>query len=211
MSLARQVGRIGLGAAAATVAATAVTLGAKAGGRAMVGRTEARLCRTTAAPPYRASDRAMALHRTLWVSDLHADSLLWGRDLLVRGDRGQVDVPRMREGNVALQVFAASTKSPRHLNIERNDDSSDDVVLLALALGWPPATWRRLLPRALYMASRADRFAARSGGAFRVIRKPATQNDFGSGLHGADRRLDQLRPSLDGAQVQAAHRAEFRQ
>ena len=126
-------------------AATAVTLGAKAGGRAMVGRTEARLCRTTGAPPYHASDRALALHRTLWVADLHADSLLWGRDLLVRGDRGQVDVPRLREGNVALQVLAASTKSPRHLNIERNDDSSDDVVLLALALGWPPATWRRLL------------------------------------------------------------------
>ena len=72
-------------------------------------------------------------------------------------------MPRLIEGNVALQVLAASTKSPRHLNIERNDDSSDDVVLLAIALGWPPATWRRLLPRALYLASRADRFAARSG------------------------------------------------
>jgi microsomal dipeptidase-like Zn-dependent dipeptidase len=170
VSVVRRAGRIGLGAAVATVAATAMTLGAKAGGRAMVGRTEARLCRTVGAPPYHASDRALALHRRLWVADLHADSLLWGRDLLVRGDRGQVDVPRLREGNVALQVLAASTKSPRHLNIERNDDSSDDVVLLALALGWPPATWRRLLPRALYMASRADRFAARSGGAFRVIR-----------------------------------------
>src|SRR4051794_15528731 len=135
----------------------------------MVARTEARLCETTGAP-YRASDRGIALHQRLWVADLHADSLLWGRDLLVRGDRGQVDIPRLREGNVALQVLAASTKSPRHLNIERNDDSTDDVVLLALALGWPPATWRRLLPRALYLASRADRFAARSSGAFRVIR-----------------------------------------
>ena len=26
----------------------------------------------------------------------------------------------------ALQVLAASTKSPRHLNLERNDDRSDD-------------------------------------------------------------------------------------
>ena len=79
-------------------------------------------------------------------------------------------MPRLQEGNVALQVLAATTKSPRHLNIERNDDASDDVVLLALALGWPPATWRRLLPRALHLASRADRFAARSEGAFRIIR-----------------------------------------
>lgn len=139
----------------------------------MVGRTEARLCRTCIAPPYRASDRARELHASLWVADLHADSLLWGRDLLERGDRGQVDIPRLREGNVALQVFAASTKSPRHLNIERNDDRSDDVILLAIALGWPPATWRKLLPRALHLASRADRFAARSGGAFRVIRTRA--------------------------------------
>ena len=72
------------------------------------------------------------------------------------------------EGNVALQVFAASTKSPRHLNIERNDDRSDDVVLLALALGWPPATWRRLLPRALHLAARADAMAARSDGSPRA-------------------------------------------
>jgi len=27
------------------------------------------------------------------VADLHADSLLWGRDLLRRGSQGQVDVP----------------------------------------------------------------------------------------------------------------------
>ena len=77
------------------------------------------------------------------------------------------------DGNVALQVLAATTQSPRHLNLERNDDSSDDVVLLALALGWPPATWRRLLPRALHLASRADRLAARSEGRFRVIRSAA--------------------------------------
>jgi microsomal dipeptidase-like Zn-dependent dipeptidase len=121
-------------------------------------------------PPYEASDRARALHAELWVADLHADSLLWGRDLLERGTRGHVDVPRLLDGNVALQVLAASTKSPRHLNIERNDDSSDDVILLAIALGWPPPTWRRLLPRALHLASRADRFAARSEGRFRVIR-----------------------------------------
>jgi len=177
----RRAVAVGLGAAAAT----AMTLGAKAGGRAMVGRTEARLCQTSVAPPYRVSDRARVLHETLWVADLHADSLLWGRDLLKRADRGQVDIPRLREGNVALQVFAATTKSPRHLNIERNDDRTDDVILLAIALCWPPATWRRLLPRALHLASRADRLAARSGGAFRVIR---TRADLAG--YEADRLVD---------------------
>ena len=165
--------RIAAGGAIATAAAAALTLTARAGGRWMVGRTEARLCTTAALPPYVPSERAQALHAGLWVADLHADSLLWGRDLLERGTRGHVDVPRLVEGNVALQVLAASTKSPRHLNLDRNDDRSDDVVLLAIALGWPPATWRRLLPRALYMASRADRFAARSGGRLRIIRTAA--------------------------------------
>jgi membrane dipeptidase len=151
-------------------AATGAAVGARLGGGMMVGRTEARLCTTAARPPYVASDRARALHAELWVADLHADSLLWGRDLLRRSERGHVDVPRLIEGNVALQVFAASTKSPRHLNIERNDDRSDDVVLLALALGWPPATWRRLLPRALHLAARADSMAARSAGRLTIIR-----------------------------------------
>jgi len=166
--------RRGLGLALAVGAAGAVTaVGSRIVGRALVGRTEARLCTTSDWPPYHASDRARALHQSLWVADLHADSLLWGRDLLERATRGQVDIPRLRDGNVALQVLAATTKSPRHLNIERNDDRSDDVVLLALALGWPPATWRRLLPRALHLAARADDLAARSDGAFRVIRSRA--------------------------------------
>jgi microsomal dipeptidase-like Zn-dependent dipeptidase len=84
-----------------------------------------------------------------------------------------VDVPRLIEGNVALQVFAASTKSPRHLNIDRNDDTSDDIILLAIGSGWPPRTWRSLLARALHMASRADAMARRSDGRLTIIRSQA--------------------------------------
>ena len=116
-------------------AGAATVTGVRAGGRALVGRAERRLCPTVEPPPYDASERARALHRALLVADLHADSLLWGRDLLQRSGQGHVDVPRLIEGNVALQVLAASTKSPRHLNIERNDDRSDDIILLALAGG----------------------------------------------------------------------------
>ncbi len=168
---------LGVAGAAGAAAAVAAAAGAavRIGGPLMVGRTEARLCVTTAAPPYRASDRARALHERLWVADLHADSLLWGRDLLARGSRGQVDVPRLIEGNVALQVLAATTQSPRHLDLERNDDRSDDVVLLALAQGWPRATWRRLLPRALHLASRADAMAAPLG---RAAHDPRTTADL---------------------------------
>ena len=89
----------------------------------------------------------------------------------------------MIEGNVALQVLAASTKTPRHFNPERNDDRSDDVILLALASGWPPATWRSLLARALYLASRADAFARRSTADSRSSARgrtsPPTSSDAG--------------------------------
>ena len=161
------------GMAIGTAVGLAALAGSRAAGRRLAARTEARLNPTTFVPPYAASERARVLHERLIVADLHADSLLWGRDLLVRGDRGHVDVPRLIEGNVALQVFAATTKSPRHLNIERNADDTDDIVLLAVALGWPPATWRSLLARALYLASRADAMARRSSGRLVIVRSKA--------------------------------------
>jgi len=159
-------------AAAATLGAAAM-VGARAGGRAMVARTERRLCPTAFVPPFYASPRARELHERLFVADLHADTLLWGRDLLARADRGHVDVPRLIEGNVALQVFAASTKAPRHINLERNEERGDDVLLLAIGNGWPPATWTSLLARALYLAARADAAARRSAGRFVVLRSRA--------------------------------------
>jgi microsomal dipeptidase-like Zn-dependent dipeptidase len=119
------------------------------------------------------SERARKLHAGLRVADLHADSLLWGRDLLVRGSRGHVDVPRLIEGNVALQVLSMAVKTPRGLNIERNEDSSDQVLALALAKRWPPATWGRLLPRVQHLAAQAHGFAERSHGAFRVVTSQA--------------------------------------
>jgi microsomal dipeptidase-like Zn-dependent dipeptidase len=115
------------------------------------------------------SDRARDLHNTLLVADLHADSLLYGRDLLRRSAVGHVDVPRLIEGNVALQALAACVRVPRHLNTERNEDTSDDVALLSIALGWPPATWRSGLARALHLAARARGFADRSGGRLTVV------------------------------------------
>jgi microsomal dipeptidase-like Zn-dependent dipeptidase len=158
----------------ATVAGTALALGGgiarRTIGDALSARTERRLNGVAEVGPYVLPPAVADLHERLTVVDLHADSLLWGRDLLRRADRGHVDVPRLVEGNVALQVFAASTKVPRHLNVERNDDRTDDITLVALVQAWPAATWRSLTARAEYMASRLRATAARSGGALTVIR-----------------------------------------
>lgn len=120
-------------------------------------------------PPYSPPSRALALHQQLTIADLHADSLLWGRDLLSRSAYGHVDIPRLADGNVALQVFSLPTKSPHGLNIESNEDKNDDIFLLAVVNRWPVATWKSLTERALYQARRLHQFAGGSRGGFVVI------------------------------------------
>jgi microsomal dipeptidase-like Zn-dependent dipeptidase len=176
-----------------------VGLGSRVVGRRLVLRAERRLGPTTRPPPYPASARARELHRQLQVVDLHADSLLWGRDLRQRGNQGQVDLPRLIEGNVALQVLAASTKVPRNANLERNDDRSDDVIRLAIAGGWPPRAWRSLLARAQHLASRAARLADEANSAFTLIR---SRNDLTTYL---DRRRSEPAITAGLLSIEGAH------
>lgn len=124
--------------------------------------------------PWPVSAEAQALHETLLVGDWHADSLLWKRDLLKRGSRGHVDLPRLIEGNVGLQVFTAVTKSPAGQNYEANaTDAFDNITALAIGQLWPVRTWGSLLERALYQAEKLHRFAEASGGQLRIIRTRA--------------------------------------
>lgn len=104
--------------------------------------------------------------------------MLWGRDLLERGTDGHVDIPRLADGNVALQVFSLPTKSPHGLNIESNDDKSDDIHSLAIVERWPPATWNSLTQRALYQARRLHQFAGASQGGFVVIESSADLRSY---------------------------------
>ncbi len=120
--------------------------------------------------PYPVSDAAMALHNSLTIGDLHADSLLWNRDLNKRGAYGQVDIPRLIEGNVALQVFTAVTKSPAGLNYNRNSaDARDNITLLAMAQLWPARTWQSIYERAVYMAQRLHGFQAAAPDRLKII------------------------------------------
>lgn len=58
------------------------------------------------------SPEIRAAYRTMFVADLHADTLLWRRVVLDRTDRGHVDLPRMAEGNMALQIFTMVSRTP---------------------------------------------------------------------------------------------------
>ncbi len=140
---------------------------------------ESTLNRVAASPSSRVSPQARELHEDLEIADLHADSLLWGRDLLEKASRGHADVPRLLAGNVALEVFTAVTKTPRGLNYERNEGDSDNIFWLALAQRWPPGTWNSLTERALYLANRFAQTAASSSGKLVAIR---TAEDLASYL-----------------------------
>ena len=149
-------------------------------------------------PPYAASDRAFKLQRQLTIADLHADSLLWGRDLLERSDLGQVDIPRLADGNVTLQVFSLPTKTPHGLNIESNDDKSDDIFWLAIFQLWPPRTWNSLTERALYQANRLHKFSTAARGAFEIIQSRADLSDYLQHRH-FNNRMTAGMLSIEGA------------
>jgi len=139
---------------------------------------ERRFNRTLHPPPYQPSAQAQALHRTLTVADLHADSLLWGRNLLRRSSRGHIDLPRLVEGNVSIQAFTVVTTAPRKLNIFQNSDSTDQVRNIAIFEGWPPRTWNSPKQRALYQAARLQKFADQSKGTLVLVRSRSDLQKF---------------------------------
>jgi microsomal dipeptidase-like Zn-dependent dipeptidase len=119
--------------------------------------------------PYKISAAALELHRSLFVADLHTDSLLWKRDLLQQSDVGHVDLRRLQSGNVALQIFSAVTKSPSGLNTVENTADSDDITLLSIVQLWPAATWSSLYERARYQLEKLKDFSEASDGALQLV------------------------------------------
>jgi len=124
-------------------------------------------------PPYVVTERGRALYEDLLVVDMHADSLLWDRDLSDRLDHGSVDIPRLIEGNVAIQSFFIVTKTPWITSIDETSPDSDAITTLIVAQDWPDKTRTSLLERALYQASRLHELAEASAGRLRVLKTKA--------------------------------------
>ena len=137
----------------------------------LVPQTDADKNRVTPHAPYPVSDKARALHDGLYIADLHADNLLWRRNSAKRQSRGHVDLPRLRDGGVELQVFSAVTKSPRGLNFDDNDaNAPDDIALLAKVQLWPLRTWDSIYQRAIYQAQRLRKIEANPKNQFVIAR-----------------------------------------
>lgn len=125
-------------------------------------------------PLIKVSEEAKALHKTLTIVDLHSDTLMWRRDPLDRASRGHVDLPRLEEGNVALQLFSSVSKTPKGQNYDGNSDKTDNITLLAVAQMQPVKTWTSLLERSLYHAEKAMDAVRRSKGQLKLVSDDAT-------------------------------------
>lgn len=83
---------------------------------------------------------ATQVHQSLnFVSDLHADTLMWTHrgSMLSETGVGHVDVPRLIQGNVALQVFSSVTLIPLPFMSKNNNNYTDVIGLLGMAQHWP--------------------------------------------------------------------------
>jgi microsomal dipeptidase-like Zn-dependent dipeptidase len=85
------------------------------------------------------------------------------------------------------------------LNIESNDDKSDQIFWLALVERWPHRTWNSLTQRALYQARRLHQFARGSQGGFVVIKSAADLTTY------LERRSSNTRLTAGLLSIEGAH------
>jgi membrane dipeptidase len=140
-----------------------------------------------------------AKHQRLFVADLHADTLLWERNMLVRSDYGHVDLPRLKIGNVSLQVFTVATNSGPAGTVDdarkwcHTADGVNLITILTALEGRRVDSWSDLETRALDQADRLKRFEQESqfgpsGAQLRIVRTKADLAEVVEAWRG-DRRL----------------------
>ncbi|WP_284123797.1 dipeptidase [Parerythrobacter aestuarii] len=124
------------------------------------------------------SEEAKALHATLEIVDLHSDTLLWKRSMVEPASRGHVDLPRLKAGNVALQVFSSVTKTPTGQNYDSNSADGDNITPLVIAQLQPIKTWGSLLERTKWHWNKLVEAETDSAGRFYLVDSPAGLDDL---------------------------------
>ena len=131
---------------------------------------EAFFNRVESGPLPKVSEHAQSIHASAFVVDLHADSLLFGRDLSRRSDTGHVDLPRLREGGVGLQVFAVPTVVPLGMDMERTPSDFVDMLDWGGNLLRPGLGSSSPMQRALMAAATLDVLVRESRGRLILVR-----------------------------------------
>ncbi|NCP22282.1 MAG: peptidase M19, partial [Zetaproteobacteria bacterium] len=98
--------------------------------------------------------------------------------LLKKNDFGVVDIPRMIEGNEALQAFTIVSKVPKNMNFDKNTGETDAITLPYILEGRPIKSWFNLTQRALVQCQALQHFADISNGKFFVIKSKTDLQNF---------------------------------
>lgn len=122
-------------------------------------------------PPYEVSEEAQEIYDNLpFIADLHCDALLWKRPMAKDLDRAHVDLPKMHQAHVDLQVFTVVSKSPKNLNFDENDDRTDDLTLLNFVQGRPLRAWFNLKHRVGVQSKKLHQLEHKSDLNFKVVK-----------------------------------------
>lgn len=150
-------------------------------------------------PPYAIGASARAVHERLLVADMHADTLLAGRDPMRAAGYGHLDLPRLRVGHVGIQVFSIVTNMPFCPGHEHCGESPNLVALLAAVQEWPMETWGNAKRRALYQAAKLRRIASDPASGLVLLEDAETLADLLA--EPDDRRRIGAVLSVEGAQA----------
>jgi len=107
----------------------------------------------------RLNKRVSEFHEKLLVVDLHADQLLWNRDLYNKTNYGHFDWYRAKEGGIDIQILSSVTRVPFGLNYHSNSSNTDMIGLLVFLQHWPFKTWFSEFERASYMLDKLQRYS----------------------------------------------------
>jgi membrane dipeptidase len=150
---------------------------------------------------YHPSAKAVSLVKKIFIADLHCDALLWNRNLIEKYSFGHVDVPRLIEGNVALETFSVVSKVPLGMLKKNNvDDRWDMITLLSVTQRQPFRTWTSLLQRALYQSEKLHDFSRLSGNKLVIIKSTGDLDRYGE-LREKNNHVTAGLLSIEGAQV----------
>jgi microsomal dipeptidase-like Zn-dependent dipeptidase len=108
-------------------------------------------------PAVEPGPEALRIHREAIVIDLHADSLLWPRDLNRPRSGGHLDFPRMQEGGLDAAAFTNATRFFGAAGLKAFHDF------------WPPPTWLSPWARLQHQLRRMQDFIAASDGGVRLV------------------------------------------
>ena len=115
------------------------------------------------------SGEAADVHSKLRVANLHADTMIWRKNLNRRSRVGSFDFPRMWDGNGALQLFLSVTEIPRRTEDDNIDDYSDRLTLLGTVDRWPIGAVLDQTKRAVYFRQKLREFCRESQGEIRFV------------------------------------------